>query len=134
MAYAKERGVTLCLENGPLSMIERAIGNVDGLMVCIDTGHTYLDSPRPGQAPTGLRPYLDSLKDRIRHLHIQDTLPEGDHYTPGTGTIPRKDWEYLLDTMRRINFDGACVTEIRPRRPVRITLDTFAFLESLQPQ
>jgi len=134
VAYAKQRGITLCLENGALSVIERTIENVDGLMVCIDTGHAYLVSPRPGEAPTGLRPYLDSFKERIRHLHVQDTLPEGDHYTPGTGTMPREDWEYLLHTMRDVGFRGAWVTEIRPRRPVRTALDTFAFLESLGPQ
>ena len=134
VAYARQRGIMLCLENGALHVIERAIANVDDLMVCIDTGHAYKDSPAPGVAPTGLRPYLDSLSERIRHLHLQDTLAEGDHYTPGTGTIPRADWQCLLHTMRRMGFRGAWVTEIRPRRPVRTALDTFAFLESLEPQ
>ena len=132
VAYARDRGVTLCLENGALWTIERAIENVEDLMVCIDTGHTYQNPPRPGEPPAGLRPYVDSLKDKIRHLHVQDTLPEGDHYTPGTGTIPREDWQYFLDTLREVNFQGAWVTEIRPRRPLRTALDTFAFLESLQ--
>jgi len=126
VAYARERGVILCLENGPLHVIEAAHEHVDELKFCLDTGHTY-----QGREGFGMPAYLDVMKPRLAHLHIQDTLPEGDHYTPGVGTIPRQDWEYLLQTLDDINFRGAWVLEIRPLRPLRIAEQTVAFFRSL---
>jgi len=101
-------------------------------MVCLDTGHTYIDEPRPGVQPCGLRPYLEALKPRIAHLHLQDTLPEGDHYTPGLGTIPQEDWESLLQTLVEIEFRGAWVMEIQPLRPVPVAQQAVAYLQGLE--
>jgi sugar phosphate isomerase/epimerase len=126
VAYARERGVTLCLENGDLHVIERGL-EVDDLKLCLDTGHTY-----QGKEGFGMPAYIDVMKPRLAHLHIQDTLPEGDHYTPGVGTIPREHWEYMLRTLDEIKFHGAWVFEIRPLRPLRIAEQTVAFLGSLR--
>ncbi len=119
VAYAAERGVRIALENGPLAFLERAISAVDGLKFCLDIGHVYFtDEP--------LSAFLDALKPYLIHLHLQDILPLAeqelpypgrDHYVPGTGGIPEKDWEPLAATLQEIDFDGTAVFEIRPRNP-----------------
>jgi sugar phosphate isomerase/epimerase len=129
VALAGEHGVTLALENGPLWMIERALENVEGLSFCLDTGHTYHEEMRPGSSPGSMRPYLDAFKTRLVHLHLQDWIPEGDHYSVGTGIIPRADWEYLLGALDEIKFSGALVIEIRPRGPLLLARDSVQFLQ-----
>ena len=135
VAYANERGVKLALENGQLSFIAHALERVDGLYACLDVGHVYL-TPQP------LRQYLDVMKSRLVHLHIQDlaTEPEVnlrfpgtglDHYTPGAGGIPEPDWRLLIATLAEINFHGDAVFEIRPRNPLQTALMGKAFLQRL---
>jgi sugar phosphate isomerase/epimerase len=131
VALAKQHGVTLALENGPLWMIERALEKVESLSFCLDTGHTYHEEMRPGSSPGSMRQYLDAFKTRLVHLHLQDWIAEGDHYTVGTGITPREDWEYLLQTLQEVKFSGAWVFEVRPRGPLLTAANSLSFLESL---
>ena len=124
VAYAKERGVTIALENGPLNALEKAIEKMDDLKICLDTGHVYFTND-PMSA------YLQVLKPRLVHLHLQDTLPGTDHYTLGTGTIPKSDWQLLWDTLHGMDFKGAGVFEIRPRVPLQTVTESMEFLANL---
>jgi sugar phosphate isomerase/epimerase len=132
-AYAGERGVALALENGPLPFLLQAISEVESLGICLDVGHVY-------STPDPMSGFLLALKHRITHLHLQDTLspPEAhlpwaakDHYVPGSGGIPRDDWELLAATLTEINFEGIAVFEIRPRNPWQTALLARSFFEQL---
>jgi sugar phosphate isomerase/epimerase len=122
--YASSRGIRIALENGQLPFLADAIERVPGLDICLDVGHVYLtDEP--------MSAFLDALKDRIIHLHIQEILSgpekmllnEGgiiiDHYTPGTGGIPEEDWLLLFETLKGVNYQGMAVFEIQPRKPLQ---------------
>ncbi len=136
MAYASEKGVKLALENTKpwkLRDIAGAIDNVEGLGICLDVGHVYLrEEP--------MREFLNALKERITHLHLQEIYSElesglpltgPDHYIPGTGGIPREDWELLFATLREIDFQGMGVFEIRPRNPLQTALLARDFVQGL---
>jgi sugar phosphate isomerase/epimerase len=134
VSYAKEHGVILALENTyELPFLIDAIDNIEGLGICLDIGHVYLTSD-----PMSI--YLNELKERLIHLHIQDVLPtlekglpgtSPDHFTPGTGGIPREDWELLSTTLRDIDYKGIAVFEIMPRNPLQTALIARDFMQGL---
>jgi sugar phosphate isomerase/epimerase len=135
VAYARERGVHVALENGPLAFLEEAISKVAGLRICLDIGHVYFT-----REP--LSAFLDALKTHLIHLHLQDILPEAeaglphpgrDHYLPGTGGIPEADWQLLAATLREIDFNGTAVFEIRPRNPYQTACLASQFLSRSVP-
>jgi len=130
--YADRRGVRLALENGELGFLCETIEAVDGLGFCLDTGHPY-----PGGS---IADFLNALKHRLIHLHLQDILPQaeknvpdafGDHYILGTGGIPAADWQNLSHTLKEINFDGIGVFEIHPRNPLQTAFLGRGFIEGL---
>lgn len=124
VAYASEKGVMIALENGPLALLAAAMEQVDDLKICIDTGHVYFtDNP--------MKAYVDTLKPRLVHLHLQDTLPNTDHYFLGSGIIPREDWEYLAAALMEISFSGAAVFEIRPRVPLQTAEVSVRFFNEI---
>jgi sugar phosphate isomerase/epimerase len=133
VAYASEHGVRLALENGQLPFLANAIEKVEGLGICLDVGHVYLTSDPMSK-------FLDALKERIIHLHIQDVLSEAedglpctgkDHYIPGSGGIPDKDWNLFATTLGEINFQGIAVFEIQPRNPLQTALLGRTFMREL---
>lgn len=133
VAYAGERNVKLALENGELSFLTGAIEKVEGLGICLDVGHVYFTSD-------SMEKFLTSLKHRLIHLHIQDVLPEiekklpwrgADHYIPGTGGIPAKDWELFARTLKEIDFKGIAVFEIQPRNPLQTALLGKKFMQEI---
>jgi sugar phosphate isomerase/epimerase len=134
VAYGHENGVRLALENGRQAFLVEAANKVDGLGICLDVGHVYLHQ----ETMSG---FLNELKGRLIHLHIQELLSEvemerlpgtmKDHYIPGTGSIPRADWELLVRTLREIDYDGMAVFEIQPRRPLQTALLARCFLNDL---
>ncbi len=122
VVYAADRGVRIALENGQLPFLVNAIEKVERLGICLDIGHVYFTSDP-------MNKFLGALKERIIHLHIQDTLPKSednlphirikDHYMVGTGGIPDRDWERLVVVLKEINFQGIAVFEIHPRDPLQ---------------
>ena len=135
VAYARDHGVCIALENGPLPFLETALAAVEDLRICLDVGHVYLtDDTMPA--------YLAGLKGRIVHLHLQDILTPvelglpgaaSDHYTPGTGGIPQEDWRLLAAHLQEIGFDGTAVFEIRPRNPYQTAILGRRFFDGLFP-
>jgi sugar phosphate isomerase/epimerase len=135
VAYAQAKGVRLALENTrEISFLVDAMTKVDGMRICLDVGHVYL-------ADAVMADVLAAIKHRLIHLHIQDLLSPlevthlpgimKDHYIPGTGGIPRPDWELLAQTLQEIDFNGAAVLEIQPRKPLQTALLTKTFLHGL---
>jgi sugar phosphate isomerase/epimerase len=130
--YAGEKGVTIALENGGLAVLVAALEIEPRLGICLDVGHVYLD------AKPDLGAYLDALKSNLMHLHVQEVCKDierdapgaiPDHYTPGTGCIPREDWELLGRILREIDFEGMAVYEIHPRDPIQTARLATEFLK-----
>ena len=135
VAYARERGVCVALENGQLPFLETALAAVEDLRICLDVGHVYLTDDT-------MQACLAGLKGRIVHLHLQDILTPvevglpgaaSDHYTPGTGGIPLEDWRLLAAHLDEIGFDGTAVFEIRPRYPYQTASLGRRFFDGLLP-
>ncbi len=132
--YARTCDVQLALENGQLPFLVDAISQVPGLKICLDIGHIYLTSEP-------LHKFLDALKEQVVHLHIQEIMsqPETallgeediilDHYTPGTGGIPKHDWTLLFETLKQIEYKGLAVFEIQPRNPLQTAFLGKAFIQ-----
>jgi len=131
--YADKRSVAVALENGGLEVLVSAMDKEPRLGICIDVGHIYLGSGT-------MKEYLDVLKGRLVHLHLQDIMTpveEGtpgairDHYTPGTGAIPIEDWRLLMNTLEEIDFEGMAVHEIHPRDPIQHARLATTFMKGL---
>ena len=137
VAYAKEKGVTIALENGTgsarLDKLTSALEAVDDLRICLDIGHVYVMHDHP------IREYLSRLGTRIAHLHLQDIYmvpgtrrAKGDsHRTPGQCDIPIADWQLFISTLKKINFNGFAVFEVRPFTPDEIAGQAVEFIESI---
>jgi sugar phosphate isomerase/epimerase len=130
--YARVAGVRLALENGQLPFLAQARDQVKSLYFCLDVGHVYLTTEP-------LSEFLNALKHRLIHLHLQDLAVEParamrfpgtgvDHYTLGAGGIPEQDWRLLFATLEEINFEGAAVFEIQPWNPLQTAGMGRAFL------
>jgi len=130
--YARTAGIRLALENGQLPFLIKARDQVEGLYFCLDVGHVYLTT-----AP--MSAFLDALKHRLVHLHLQDLAPEAaktlrfpgtgiDHYALGAGGIPEQDWRLLFATLEEINFEGTAVFELQPWNPLQTAWMGRAFV------
>jgi len=107
-AYAKDYGVTVCLENMPfpsqslarphqtLELVREL--NLDNLRVCLDTGHAAVLGRSPADAVRLIG------KDLLWALHVHDTDGLRDrHWLIGDGVI---DWKDFGNALSEIGFDG----------------------------
>lgn len=128
VAYAKDKGIVMALENqggeNNLQILESTLAEIEDLKICLDTGHILY-------TPQTMQTYIDSLRKDIVHLHLQDSLPQRDHYVPGTGTIKKDEWRYLFDALKKENFRGAGVFEIKPAGPLLSAQEGKTFLDGL---
>jgi sugar phosphate isomerase/epimerase len=107
--YAKERGVSILLENIPneLTTPERLIRFMQythmGLKVCFDTGHAHMTC--------GVAPAFEVLVDHIASTHIHDNRREkDDHLLPFDGGI---DWGRTLRGLRGLDSQIPFMFELR---------------------
>lgn len=94
--FARQRGVTLALENTPSEMatpanlrnfLEQA--RLPGLRLCFDSGHAQIDG--------GAVPAMETMGSLAITAHLHDNHGEkDDHLLPYAGTI---EWEKLLKAM-----------------------------------
>lgn len=133
VSYANEHGIEIALENGKYDFLVSAAENIENLKICLDLGHIYFTSDP-------LEKHLKAFKDRIIHLHIHDAFPDGhestahtfkEHYVPGTGKIPKDDWDILVRVLKEIDFEGMAVFEIAPRDPLQTAFIARNFMEHL---
>jgi sugar phosphate isomerase/epimerase len=91
--FAKQRGVTIALENTPGELgspesLQQFIKetHLNGLKLCLDVGHAHLDS--------GVSGAFEMMSERLVTTHIHDNHGEKDeHLLPYEGTI---DWDATL--------------------------------------
>lgn len=119
-AYAKDFGVTVCLENMPfacqsLARPHQTLGlvrelNLDNLRVCLDTGHAQVLNCPPANAVRLLG------KEMLFALHVHDNDGLRDrHWLIGDGVI---DWAEFGTALREIHFDGCFSIESKIKAPI----------------
>src|SRR5271170_7923272 len=94
--FAKQRGVTIAVENTPSEIGAPAWlaqfvkeTRLNDLKFCFDIGHAHIDA--------GVGPSFELMRDRVATTHIHDNHGEKDeHLRPYGGTI---DWDAALDTL-----------------------------------
>lgn len=104
---AKQEGVTICLENMPMTALSisspektaafvRQMGD-EHFKLCLDTGHALICGVGPAEA-------LMQVKDEVRVLHVHDNMGSSDaHLIPGAGV---GDWHAFRDALTSIGFRG----------------------------
>ena len=116
LPYAKENGVTICLENMPMELLTYSstaktleiirLINDDNFKLCLDTGHEAIF----GNVGDAVR----LAGENLRALHIHDNDGKHDrHWFVGMGVI---DWSDFMAAIREIKFDGVLSLEVVDNR------------------
>jgi sugar phosphate isomerase/epimerase len=113
--FAKQRGVTIALENtasemGSPSTVRSFIEDtrLTGLKLCFDIGHANLEQGPPEER---VAKSFEVMRDLIATTHIHDNHGEKDeHLLPYAGTI---DWNAALKLLRGAPGDPALVLELK---------------------
>lgn len=112
-AYATARGIELCVENLPddiytIRTIEEVLAETDASLT-VDTGHARVS----GFSAADTAEFLDTHRDRVSHIHINDARRARDEHVPvGSGTTDfgtilaslESDWEGTL-SVEAYTFD-----------------------------
>jgi sugar phosphate isomerase/epimerase len=124
--FAKQRGVTIALENTPGEMATPAHlksfleqTRLMNVKLCFDTGHAHLEG--------GVEASLEAIRDLIVTTHVHDNRGEhDDHLLPYEGTI---DWKSTLAAMpAELPF----VLELKEPAAAAGSPDLQAFASTLQ--
>jgi sugar phosphate isomerase/epimerase len=118
--FAKQRGVTIALENTPDEMGAPASlaqfvkeTHLHDLRICFDAGHAHLD----GALETG----FEVVRERVVTAHIHDNHGEKDeHLLPFEGTI---DWDAAFGAIAGAPEPVALVLELKDHAGGGPTLD-----------
>jgi sugar phosphate isomerase/epimerase len=124
--FARQRGVTIAIENTPGEMatpanlrnflVQTRLTNVK---VCFDVGHAHLE----GGAPAA----LEIIRDFVATTHVHDNRGErDDHLLPYEGTM---DWNAVLAALPP---EAAIVLELKEPAAAAGTGDAQAFAETLR--
>ena len=131
LRYASDSGVKLALETTNLHTMKRAINDFDELGVCLDPAAIRAHSHH------SLQEFTQVTKERICYLHLYDSRVDDGHLTPGTGDIPRDDWQHMLEILWEINYRGPAVLEIKPppeksdQTPLEAAIEAREFFDRL---
>ena len=130
--FAKQRGVTIALENIPGEFASPANlrafivdTHLRDLRLCFDSGHAHLED--------GVEAGFDAMRDLVVTTHLHDNHGERDeHLFPYGGTI---DWDATLRALRSSSEDLPLVLEIREQgansQPLEKAKAAFARLERM---
>jgi sugar phosphate isomerase/epimerase len=130
--FAKQRGVTIALENtpgelgAPASLHQFILQtHLNDLRFCFDSGHANME-PGVGAA-------LELMQSRIVSTHLHDNHGEKDeHLLPGEGTI---DWEATLEKLAKSTEPLPLVLELKERAASAPSLaDVQAAFDRLEKQ
>lgn len=110
---AQENGVQVCLETGQLDKMVKLAEKFDSLRFCLDTGFANIDPVYT------FKQYIDELADKTAHLHLCDNYGQiDDHEPPGLkGGIPRENWEYLIESLKKYGNTVVASFEMFPPGP-----------------
>jgi len=113
IAEADKKNVRLCLETGPLEILQQLGRTFGALWYCLDTGYANLDPNVPFER------YVDELAPRLSHVHLADNYGyQDDHEPPGVeGGISLQRWTYLLEGLKRCNNEVIGSFEMCPCMP-----------------
>jgi sugar phosphate isomerase/epimerase len=107
--FAKQRDVTICVENtpnelgAPASLVQFVKETRLDLKFCFDIGHAHLDS--------GFRESFELMRSRVATTHIHDNHGEKDeHLLPYNGTI---DWDAALEAFAGASEPLPIVLELK---------------------
>lgn len=124
--FARQRGVTLALENTPgematpanlKSFLERT--RLTSVKLCFDTGHAHIEG--------GVAAALETIRDLVVTTHIHDNHGERDeHLLPYEGTI---DWK---STLAVLPSQLPIVLELKEPATAAGSGEVQAFAETLQ--
>jgi sugar phosphate isomerase/epimerase len=118
--FAKQRGVTIAIENTPgefgsAASLVRFVKetHLRDLRFCFDIGHAHIDG--------GVAASLDAMRERIVTTHLHDNHGEKDeHLLPGEGTI---DWDAAIAALRANPEELPFVLELKEKSPGVPSLD-----------
>jgi len=124
--FARQRGVTMALENTPGEMatpanlknfLERT--RLTSVKLCFDTGHAHIEG--------GVAPSLEAIRDLVVTTHVHDNHGERDeHLLPYEGTI---DWTAALPALPP---DAPIVLELKEPAAAAGSGELQAFAEMIQ--
>lgn len=124
---AKKSGVEVLLENMVIHSKHLRLGSEvevlldlvtrfsgEGVGICIDTGHSFLNKHRPSED-------IRKAGKHLRSLHINDNDGVQDrHWVPGRGGI---DWPEVYSALREVEYGGVFLLEIYGYDVVRETIE-----------
>jgi sugar phosphate isomerase/epimerase len=128
--FAKQRGVTIALENtageyaSPASLRQFVTDtHLKELRLCFDIGHAHLWE--------GVGPGFDAMRDLVVTTHLHDNSGErDDHLFPFQGTI---DWDAALSALSTAGQELPLVLEVRESpaetKPLQAAVQAFERLE-----
>jgi sugar phosphate isomerase/epimerase len=124
--FARQRGVTMALENTPGEMatpanlknfLERT--RLTSVKLCLDTGHAHLEG--------GVGAALEAIRDLVVTTHVHDNHGERDeHLLPYEGTI---DWTAAVPAMPS---EAPTVLELKEPAAAVGSSELQAFAETIQ--
>ena len=134
--FARDRGVTLALENIPnqLSLLERILRFLEetrltGIGICFDSGHSNLLA-NPSEE-------IETAKGWIVTTHLHDNKGRKDeHLLPFEGSI---EWPKVLKSLDKIHYQGCLLLELNsggrdPLQQLKSAIQTFDRFEECQEE
>lgn len=124
--FARQRGVTMAIENTPGEMATPANlkhfleqTRLTNVKICFDAGHAHLEG--------GVSPGLEIVRDLVATTHLHDNRGErDDHLLPYEGTI---DWSAALAALPQ---EAPAVLELKEPAAAAGSIDVQAFAETLR--
>ncbi len=132
VVFAKQRGVTIALENTPGELASPSTlthfikdTHLNDLRLCFDTGHAHMED--------GIEGSLELMRERVITAHIHDNHGQRDeHLLPFDGTI---DWDITLQALAGTRKELPMVLELKQQATNTPTLQQVSSVfEKLEHQ
>ncbi len=119
--YAKERGVTLALENLPRTCLGRVsdemtwfLQQIPDMVACFDTNHSLTEDNAH---------FIRALGDKIVTIHVSDyDFVNERHTLPGEG---KNDWDAILQALTDVGYKGRFLYEVKAVYPFEQVADNY---------
>jgi sugar phosphate isomerase/epimerase len=116
VSHAKKSGVTVILENSPLSNgihnveeFKYIVDNVPSLFVHLDVPHAFTSG-----GMQSVIDYINTFRDKIIHIHWHDNHGKKDEHLPiGEGII---DHQKAINALKDIDYNGTITLEVFTNR------------------
>ena len=118
--YAKELGVTICLENlgsvPETHTVQQLLGIIDALGddnlgICLDTGHLHLTNGR-GETQQSHREFILGAGKYLRAMHITENNGKNDVHQMPYSARTGINWQEVVAALGEIGYDGLFNLEI----------------------